>query len=65
LSTALSDLFDRVDKIQRESTKRLKGGEGAIEAGVVAMLFERSNGNGGAANADGAAPARQKAGARG
>ena len=65
LSTALSDLFDRVDKIQRESTKRLKGGDGAIEAGVVAMLFERSsNGHGPAANND-AAPARQKAGARG
>ena len=66
LSSALNDLFDRVDKIQRESTKRLKGGDGAIEAGVVAMLFERaSNGHGPGANADGAAPARQKAGARG
>jgi DNA-binding transcriptional ArsR family regulator len=66
LSGALNDLFDRVDKIQRESTKRLKGGDGAIEAGVVAMLFERaSNGHGPAAGNDGAAPARQKAGARG
>jgi DNA-binding transcriptional ArsR family regulator/tetrahydromethanopterin S-methyltransferase subunit G len=65
LSTALNDLFDRVDKIQRESTKRLKGGDGGIEAGVVAMLFERStNGNGPAEGVDGAAPARQKAGAR-
>jgi DNA-binding transcriptional ArsR family regulator/tetrahydromethanopterin S-methyltransferase subunit G len=70
LSTALNDLFDRVDKIQRESTKRLKGGDGAIEAGVVAMLFERSNGGGAGANsntnADGAAnQTRAKAGARG
>jgi DNA-binding transcriptional ArsR family regulator len=62
LSSALNDLFDRVDKIQRESTKRLKGDDaGAIEAGVVAMLFERSNGGGPSENADGAAPARGRA----
>jgi DNA-binding transcriptional ArsR family regulator len=66
LSGALNDLFERVDKIQRESTKRLKGDDaGAIEAGVVAMLFERSNGGAPAEAADGAAPARAKAGARG
>jgi DNA-binding transcriptional ArsR family regulator len=65
LSGALSDLFDRVDKIQRESTKRLKGSDtGTIEAGVVAMLFERSTNGGSAASADGATPAREKAGAR-
>jgi DNA-binding transcriptional ArsR family regulator len=54
LSALLSDLFDRVDKIQRESTKRLKGAdEHAIEAGIVAMLFERPA----VANGD-ASPAR-------
>jgi DNA-binding transcriptional ArsR family regulator len=65
LSGALNELFDRVDKIQRESTKRLKGDDvGAIEAGVVAMLFERSNGE--AAKAEGGARerTRDKAGSR-
>jgi DNA-binding transcriptional ArsR family regulator len=62
LSTLLSELFDRVDKVQRDAAKRLKGSSsGSIEAGVVAMLFERPASNGSAdAPADGAAPSGKR-----
>jgi DNA-binding transcriptional ArsR family regulator len=61
LSELLSELFDKVDKVQRDAAKRLKGdSSGAIEAGVVAMLFERPNGASAEASADGAAPAPKR-----
>ncbi len=45
LSKLLSDTWAQVEKIQRESGKRLRDDdEDSISAGVVAMLFERPDG---------------------
>lgn len=56
LSKLLGDTWKSIEKIQRDSTKRLRGTDDdeAIDAGVVAMLFERganANANGSAADA--------------
>jgi DNA-binding transcriptional ArsR family regulator len=52
LSKLLGDTWSQIEKVQRESAKRLKDSdpENGISAVAVAMLFERPNG-------DGAAPA--------
>ena len=59
LSKLLADTWSRVEKIQRDSGKRLResGGDGEISAGIVAMLFERTDG--GVAEDDGAGAARR------
>ena len=66
LSELLGKLFDDVDKVQRDAAKRLKGDtSGAVEAGVVAMLFERPNGaSEPAADGAAAAPKRSRATAK-
>jgi hypothetical protein len=59
LSKLLADTWSEVEKIQRESGKRLRdGGEDQISAGVVAMLFERPEG--GAPEDDGSNSSRGK-----
>ena len=57
LSKLLGETWSKIEKIQRESGKRLRdGGEEPINAGLVSMLFERPEN--GAAENDGAASGR-------
>jgi DNA-binding transcriptional ArsR family regulator len=46
LSKLLGETWSQIEKVQRESGKRLRdsGGEDEISAGIVAMLFERPEG---------------------
>jgi DNA-binding transcriptional ArsR family regulator len=58
LSKLLGETWSKIEKIQRESGKRLRdAGEDPINAGLVAMLFERPEN--GAAENDGAATGRR------
>jgi hypothetical protein len=61
LAKLLGDTWKGIEKIQRESGKRLRdsGPDGQINAVAVAMLFER--GNGGDGDTDGANPGRATA----
>jgi hypothetical protein len=63
LAKLLSDTWKTIDKIQRDSGKRLRdaGDDDAISAAVVSMLFERVGSD---ANSNGATDSRQPAGAR-
>jgi DNA-binding transcriptional ArsR family regulator len=58
LSKLLGETWSQIEKIQRESGKRLRdGGEDPINAGLVAMLFERAEN--GAPEDDGANSGRR------
>jgi DNA-binding transcriptional ArsR family regulator len=55
LSKLLGDAWKGIEKIQRDSGKRLRDSDDdPINAGVVAMLFERTNGDANGASVDGA-----------
>jgi DNA-binding transcriptional ArsR family regulator len=61
LSKLLGETWSQVEKIQRESGKRLRdSGDDEINAGIVAMLFERPDGDADNDGTAGAARGRKK-----
>ena len=63
LAKLLGETWKSIEKIQRDAGKRLRdsGGEDEINAGLVAMLFERANSNGDPSNDGAREPATQGA----
>jgi DNA-binding transcriptional ArsR family regulator len=62
LSKLLGDTWKSIEKIQRDAGKRLRdSGEGEINAGLVAMLFERAEGDADPSNDGAREPAAQGA----
>jgi len=63
LSKLLGDTWKSIEKIQRDAGKRLRdsGGEGEINAGLVAMLFERAGSDADSSNDGAREPAAQGA----
>jgi len=63
LAKLLGDTWKGIDKVQRDAGKRLRdsGGEGEINAGLVAMLFERAGADSDPSNDGAREPAAQGA----
>ena len=63
LAKLLGDTWKSIEKVQRDAGKRLRdsGGEGEINAGLVAMLFERAGADSDPSNDGAREPAAQGA----